>query len=129
MALCLPLSFFEWLLGPLWLQLFLGQDAAAISSAMIRVAILNSYTFFLLMNTILGHAIQAFGYPIFSTINAVTWVLGFRIFWMAVVYPAHTSYANLITCFGVSWVLTFVCNLVIFAVIYYRYSKGKYKRI
>ena len=129
LALCLPLSFLEWLLGPLWLQLFLGQDTAAIGFAMIRVAVLNSFTFFLLMNTVLGHAIQAFGYPIFSTVNALTWVLGFRIFWMKVIYPVYTSYASLIFCFGISWVLTFICNVVIFTVIYVRYKKGKYKRI
>ena len=82
-----------------------------------------------MMNTVLGHAIQAFGYPVFSTVNAVTWVLGFRIFWMAVVYPAYTSYASLITCFAVSWMLTFVCNVAIFTVLYIRYKKGKYKRI
>ena len=129
LLLCIPLSFLEWLLGPLWLQLFLGQDMAAIEFAMIRVGIINSCTIFLLMNTVLGHAIQAFGYPIFSTVNAVTWVLGFRFFWMSVVYPVYTSYASLITCFVVSWGLTFICNAIIFTVLYIRYRHGKYKRI
>lgn len=130
LAFCLPLAFFEWLLGPLWLKIFLGSEAtASMDYAMIRVVILNTAAFFLMMNTILGNAIQAFGYPIFSTINAVTWVLGFRFFWMDQIYPRYTSYASLITCFAVSWVLTFICNTVIFAVIYHRYRKGKYKRI
>ena len=130
LAFCLPLAFFEWLLGPLWLKIFLGSEAtASMDYAMIRVVILNTAAFFLMMNTILGNAIQAFGYPIFSTINAVTWVLGFRFFWMDQIYPKYTSYASLIICFAVSWVLTFICNTVIFAVIYHRYRKGKYKRI
>ena len=129
LALCLPLSFLEWLLGPLWLQIFLGSDTAAIGYAMIRVAIMNSFTFFLLANTILGQAIQAFGYPIFSTVNAVAWVLGFRIVWMRFIYPTFTSYGSLIFCFGISWVLTFICNAIIFSVIYTRYRKGKYKKI
>lgn len=122
-AVCLPLSFLEWALAPFWLKLFLGQDTAAAEFALIRVAILNSSMFFLLMNTILGHAIQALGYPIFSTVNAVVWVLGFRIFWMAVIYPNYTSYASLMTCFSVSYVLNFICNIVIFSVIYYRYKR------
>lgn len=129
LAFCLPLAFLEWLSGPLWLQIFLGQDTAAMEYAMIRVAILNSAAFFLMMNTILGNSIQAFGYPIFSTVNALAWVLGFRIFWMAVVYPVYTSYASLIICFIASWILTFVCNVIIFSVIYWRYRKGKYRRI
>ncbi len=128
-AICLPLSFLEWALAPLWLQIFLGQDAAAIEFAMIRIAILDASMIFLLLNNILGHAIQAFGYPVFSTVNAVVWVLGFRIFWMAVVYPAFTSYASLILCFAVSYVLTFICNVVIFGVIYRRYKKGRYIKI
>ena len=75
------------------------------------------------------NAIQALGYPIFSTVNALAWVLGFRYFWMSVIYPMYNSYASLIYCFGVSYVLTFICNVVIFAVLYTRYRKGKYKRI
>lgn len=129
LAFCLPLTFLEWLTGPQWLQIFLGQDWAAIEYAMIRVTILDSCAFFLVMNAILGHAIQAFGYPIFSTVNAVAWVLGFRIFWMALIYPAAPSYASLITCFVVSWGFTFLCNAVILAVIYLRYRKGKYRMI
>ena len=129
LALCLPICFLEWFLGPWWLQIFLGQDTAAIGYAMIRVAILNSFAFFLLMNAVMGPAIQAFGYPVFSAINAVTWTLGFRIFWMHVIYLSYSSYANLILCFGVSWALTFLCNAVILTVLYRRYRKGKYKRI
>ena len=128
-AVCLPISFLEWLLGPLWLQIFLGQDIAAIEYAMIRVAILDACTIFLLMNTILGHAIQAFGYPIFSTVNAAVWVFGFRAVWMEFVYPIYTSYTSLIVCFVTSWGLTFICNTVIFSILYNRYRKGKYKRI
>ena len=129
LALCVPIAALEWLLGPLWLQIFLGQDAVAISFGMTRVAILNAACFFLFMNAILGHAIQAFGYPVFSTVNAVMWVLGFRFFWMGLIYPHYTSYASLILCFAVSWGLTFLCNVVIFAIIYCRYRKGRYRRI
>lgn len=129
LSLCIPIAFFEWLLGPLWLQIFLGQDAEAIAFAMTRVTVLNICAFFLFMNAILGHAIQAFGYPVFSTVNAVMWVLGFRFFWMGLIYPLAPSYASLIICFGVSWGLTFLCNAVIFGVLYGRYRKGKYRRI
>jgi Na+-driven multidrug efflux pump len=128
-VLCMPLSLLEWFLGPVWLPIFLGQDAVATSYAMIRVAIMNAFVIFLLMNTLLGHAIQALGYPVFSTVNAAAWVLGFRLFWMSVIYPMYSSYASLIYCFGVSYVLTFICNVVIFTVLYIRYRKGKYKRI
>ena len=112
-----------------WLKIFLGNDTAAIEFAMTRNNILMSAAILAAMMAVLGHAIQAFGYPIFSTINAVFWVLGFRAIWMAFVYPLWPTYESLIWCFMFSWGLTALCNVVILAVLYHRYNKGKYKRI
>ena len=84
---------------------------------------------FIAISMILGHAIQAFGYPLCSTLNAVVWVLGLRAVWMAFIYPKFPTYSCLIQCFVVSWFLTLLCNVVIFAVLYSRYKKGTYKRI
>lgn len=123
------ISFGVWATNPWWLKLFLGNDSEAIRSAMTRNTILMAAQDFAVLNAVLGNAIQAFGYPIFSTVNAVTWVLGFRIVWMAFIYPVYTSYASLILCFAVSWVCTAICNIVIFGMIYNRYRHGKYKRI
>ena len=112
-----------------WLKIFLGNDVAAIGFAITRNDLLMMCNIFLAVSVVIGHAIQAFGYPIFSTVNAVVWVLGLRAVWMAFIYPMYPTYSCLIQCFAVSWGLTMVCNLVIFAVIYHRYRKGKYKRI
>jgi Na+-driven multidrug efflux pump len=127
-AFCLPFAFFEWLFGPVLLKIFLGTDAVAIEFAMTRITILNAFTLFLICNSIMSPAIQAFGYPIFGTVNAVTWVLGFRIFWMACVYPTYTSYSSLIVCFVTSWVLTFITNLIILSIIYHRYKRKVLKQ-
>lgn len=118
-----------WATAPWWLRIFLGNDTEAIAYGTTRITIMMAAQDFAVLNAVFGHAIQAFGYPVFSTVNAVTWVLGFRIFWMAFVYPAAPSYASLIMCFAVSWVLTALCNIVILSVLYSRYRHGKYKRI
>lgn len=112
-----------------WMQLFLKDDPAAIEYALIRNDILTAASVFAAMNAVLGNAIQAFGYPIWSTVNSIVWVLGLRAVWMAFIYPVFPTYTNLILCFSVSWACTTICNIVIFSFIYRRYKKGKYKKI
>ena len=112
-----------------WLKIFLGNDTAAIEYAMTRNNILMSASIFAAMMAVLGHAIQAFGYPICSTFNALVWVLGLRAVWMAFVYPVWPTYESIIWCFALSWGMTVLCNVGILIVLYHRYNKGKYKRI
>lgn len=112
-----------------WIHIFLKNDTAAVEYALIRNDMLMIASVFAAMNAVLGAAIQAFGYPIWSTVNSVVWVLGFRAVWMATVYEATPTYANLILCFSVSWACTMLCNTVILSVLYTRYRRGKYKKI
>lgn len=112
-----------------WIHIFLKDDMSAVEYALTRNDMLMAALPFAVVNAVLGSAIQAFGYPICSTINSVAWVLGFRALWMTAIYPSHPTYANLILCFAVSWGLTMICNIVIFTFVYIRYKKGKYKRI
>ena len=112
-----------------WIHIFLKNDPAAVEYALIRNDMLMIASVFAAMNAVLGAAIQAFGYPIWSTVNSVVWVLGFRAVWMATVYEATPTYANLILCFSVSWACTMLCNAVILSVLYTRYRRGKYKKI
>lgn len=112
-----------------WIHIFLKDDLSAVEYALTRNDMLMVALPFAVVNAVLGAAIQAFGYPICSTINSVVWVLGFRAVWMEFVYPPHPTYANLILCFAVSWGFTMICNIVIFSIVYMRYKKGKYKKI
>jgi len=112
-----------------WIQIFLKEDPSSVAFALIRNDILMAASVFAALNAVLGNAIQAFGYPIWSTVNSVVWVLGLRAVWMAFVYPSFPTYTNLILCFAVSWACTTLCNIVIFSSVYTRYKKGKYKRI
>lgn len=112
-----------------WLKIFLGEDRTAIEYAMTRNNLLMAAGIFAAMTAVLAHAIQAFGYPICSTINALAWVLGLRALWMAFIYPLYPTYSCLIQCFAVSWIMTALCNIVILSILYGRYKKGKYKRI
>lgn len=112
-----------------WIHIFLKNDPAAVEFALLRNDMLMAASVFAALNAVLGSAIQAFGYPIWSTINSLVWILGFRALWMATVYVWYPTFACLILCFAVTWAITAVCNMVIFSFIYGRYKKGKYKRI
>ena len=112
-----------------WIHIFLKDDLSAAGYALTRNDMLMAALPFAVVNAVLGAAIQAFGYPIWSTVNSIVWVLGFRALWMTAIYPSHPTYANLILCFVVSWGLTMICNIVIFSFVYIRYKKGKYRRI
>lgn len=117
------------LTNPYWLKLFLKDDVAAIEFAISRNNLLMIVSVFPAITAVLGNAIQAYGYPVFSTANAVLWVLGLRAVWMGLVYPLCPTYPCLVQCFAVSWSMTTLCNVVMFAIIYVRYQHGKYKRI
>ena len=129
MAVCVSLGFLVIGVGPILAGLFLGNDAVAIEYTMTRVRILMLVQASGVLMVVLGHAIQAFGYPFISTLNALVWVLGFRVFWMNVIYPIAPSYALLIWCFAVSWTCTAICNIWISSVLFSRYRKGVYRRI
>lgn len=111
------------LTAPMWLKLFL-DDPVAIEYALIRTRIMLQFQFISTTVSVFTQAVQAFGYPIFGTINSVVWILGFRTFWMNVIYPRVMTYQNLITCFVVAWCCTLVCYVIILSVIYRRYRRG-----
>jgi Na+-driven multidrug efflux pump len=80
-------------------------------------------------NSVLTHSLQAYGYPVFSSINSIVFTLGFRIVWMQLIYPHNQTFSMVMSCFTVSWLLILSFNSVAVAILTYRYSKGKYKKI
>ena len=64
------------------------------------------------MNSVLGTAIQAFGYSFLNMTNSVFSVLLLRVFWMLFIYPKHETLTNLYLCYTVSWTLILIINVV-----------------
>lgn len=124
MALTLCFGTLLVLSAPLWLRLFLEGDAVAMEYAMTRVRIMLQFQFISTAVAVFSQALHSFGYPIFGTLNAVVWILGFRTFWMNVIYPRVLTYQNLILCFVVAWLCTLVCYAAILSIIYRRYRRG-----
>ena len=119
-----------YLTGEVWLSLLLGQDSAeAVRFGMVRMFFVTFVYFIAAANGVLSNAIQAFGYPLVSSICSVFCVLIFRIIWMNTVYPAFPNFHCLNACFTVSWILLLLCNIVFSAVFFKRYMQGKYKHL
>ena len=81
-------------------------------------------------NGLLGNAIQAFGYSIFSTLNSIFSVFVFRMIWMRNIYPLCPTFHVLMQCFLVSWLITGVLNTIFFFYLYYgKFKKNKIKKM
>ena len=119
-----------YLTGEFWLSILLGSDSAeAVEFGMIRLFFVTLMYFIAAANGVLGNAIQAFGYPIVSSISSIFCILVFRIIWMNFIYPAFPNFYCLNACFTVSWILLLLCNIVFATIFFKRYLKGKYKHL
>ena len=125
-----PMGSFMFLTGRFWLSILLGAGAKeATDFGMVRLFFVTFFYFIAAANSVLGHAIQSFGYPIISSINSIVCILVFRIIWMGWIYPPHENFIWLNACFTVSWSLLLCANVICFIIFYRRYLKGKYKHI
>ncbi len=114
--------------GETLIPIFAGNNAAAIEAGMLRMRImLFSYA---ILQTPLGPAIQAFGYPTLQTAINIAGILGVRTLWMQFVYGnlvPQTPEAVFMS-FPVSYLFTTLCYAICVVVILLRYRKGKYKK-
>ena len=115
--------------GRFWLGLLLPDSPASTEYAMIRLGFLVRNYVICGMNTVLGPALQAFGYSLLNSLNSILFVLVFRVGWMAFVYPHYQTYNCLIACFLVSWSLVMLTNIIMCVVVFRRYRKGLYHRL
>ena len=100
------------LTGRFWLGFILPDDPAAVNYAMVRMMYVSAFYIVAGINGVLGHAIQAFGYPLYSTVSSITFIFGCRVAWMWWVYPQFNTFHVLMQCFTVSWILLMLCDII-----------------
>ena len=120
-----------YLTGNVWLRMILGASSAdAIAYGMKRLFFVTFFTAISAINSVLSHAFQAFGYPLFTSVSNVTFTLVFRIIWMQLIYPQNPTFNMIMSCFTVSWTLNMIFYAVVFTFIFRRYiKKGLCKKI
>lgn len=115
------------LLGPLALKAFLPKDPIAVQYGMVRFKYLMTVFFLQSVNSTLSSILNSFGYSALTMGNSVVTVLGFRVIWMTFVYPKFMTFEGLFLCYTVSWSVSFLVTVLMFAIIYPRNLK-KLKR-
>ena len=120
-----------YLISDLLIGFIVGFGAeVSISYGVFRLSYLARLIFIVAANNILSHALQAFGYPILTTITNIFFHLGFRVIWMQFVYPLYPQYVTVIQCFVLSWIMNFIFYAIFFSIVYVRYVKyGKCRRV
>jgi len=118
------LGVFLFLSGRFWMGLIVGaSEKAAIDYGMQRAFFVVLFTFVSAISMVLSRSLQAFGYPLFTSISNIVFTLFFRIFWMQVIYPHNPKFYMLMLCFLVSWTLNLLVSTVIHTVVYLRYTR------
>jgi Na+-driven multidrug efflux pump len=120
-----------YLCGRFCLGIILGFSAkAAIEYGMQRLFFVTLFNFIAAINGVLSNSLQAFGYPLFTSISNIAFTLVFRIIWMQLVYPLKEVFNMIMLCFTVSWTLNTLLYIIFFSFVCYRYVKyGKCKVI
>ena len=118
------------------LRIFVPNDSLAVEIGMVRLTCLLSLYSVMSLDATLSNSIRAFGYTILPMLNSVVTVILFRTVWMNFIYPNMTFVGdpvkdifNVYECYIFSWIMSFVVQAVIFAVVYRRYMCGKGKSI
>ncbi len=121
------LSYFA---GEFCIGIIVGMDSTvAIEYGMLRMFYISLFTICLAVTGVLSNALQAYGYPFFGSISSLVFTLGFRVFWMSVVFVRMPTYTVVMQCFTVSLLLNMLFFIVAFSIIHSRYKRGIYKKI
>ena len=111
------------------LGLYVPDDPSAIEYGLQYMLHVTALHFIAAANGILSSALNAFGYSTFTAISSLLSVVAFRPIWIATAYRANPTFANLMLCFTVSWLLLLVVNIPFLTVVYRRYRRGKLKKL
>ncbi|MBQ8351145.1 MAG: MATE family efflux transporter [Clostridia bacterium] len=126
---CLVMGYGILFFGKDILAIFTPGDAEAIHFGYIRMQFLMSMYFIPAISSVLNSSTQAFGYTFLPMITSLITVLGFRVVWMAWIYPHFLIIESLYFCFVCSWILTMLVNAVMFGIVYTRYRRGRTRAV
>ena len=126
-GLVLGLGLFS--IGKPLLKLYVSDDALALDYGMIRMKHILAIYFIAGINSVLGTAIQSFGYSFLNMTNSVFSVLILRVFWMLFIYPRYETLHCLYFCYTVSWILILLINIGMVIAILPRKLKKMYAEI
>lgn len=135
-AISLVLGYGALALGRPLLRIFVPNDALAVEIGRMRLLSLLTIYFVMAIDNTISSSIRAFGYTMLPMYNSIVTVILFRTIWMNFIYPNMTfsgdpvkDIMNVYECYIISWLMSIAVQIVLFAIVYARYMKGKGKEI
>ncbi len=108
--------------SPLY-RLYVPNDAVALEIADLRGGIMLTLYFLLAVQSIMGAAIQVYGYPIVSTAISLVGIFGIRTLWMQFLYPHFETLEAIFYCYPVTWTIIALASTVSYLIVYHQYQK------
>ena len=102
------------------LSFYITDSPEAIGYGMLRLTCVASLYFLCGMMDVTTGALRGLGASAVPMIICLLGACGFRIFWVAAVFPRWNTPQGLFLCYPISWVITLACQLAAFFVVYRR---------
>lgn len=100
------------------LSLYIPDSPEAIGYGMFRFYSVASLYFLFGMMDVATGAIRGMGASLVPMVISLLGACGFRILWIAAVFPLWPTPEGLFLCYPLSWVITLVCQMAAFFVVY-----------
>ena len=100
-----------YLLGETLLGIY-TKDPMAISTGLLRFAILGTTFFLNGLQHMMGGVMRSIGYSILPMCVSLFGICGIRLIWIFAVYPANSVIEMLYISYPVSWLITFTIHLI-----------------
>ncbi|MCR5606521.1 MAG: MATE family efflux transporter [Treponema sp.] len=103
------------------------ENPEVIKAGLIRLSIIGTTYFLCGMMDVMGNSIRGMGHSLLPMIFSLLGACAFRLIWLATVFviPKYHSLFIVIMSYPLSWILTFACHIVCFAILYNWHKKGK----
>lgn len=114
---CVVLSGLSWVFGEQLLGLFIADSPQAVEFGMLRLTWMTlPYALIGLMEVAAG-VLRGMGVSMLPTAVTILFTCGFRVLWIWLVFPYFQTLVSIYISYPISWLMTFVVEMAIYAVL------------
>ena len=108
------------------LSFYITDSLEAIGYGLFRFYSVASLYFLCGMMDVTTGAIRGMGASLVPMVISLLGACGFRILWIAAVFPRWQTPEGLFLCYPLSWIITLVCQMAAFFVVYRKHTRKQY---
>ena len=108
------------------LSFYITDSPEAIGYGLFRFYSVASLYFLCGMMDVTTGAIRGMGASLVPMVISLLGACGFRILWIAAVFPRWQTPEGLFLCYPLSWIITLVCQMAAFFVVYRKHTRKQY---